>query len=109
MLGSKMSACLPHKMSITLVALILVATACGETDDNSAASSPSNAADSDDLVSLMRSIGESFDFDTHDSPAILGDEASLTVIGTVTSVADGGRTRARTLYRRLSHRVCVHR
>ena len=37
----------------------------------------------------MRSIGESFDFDTHDSPAILGDEASLTVIGTVTSVADG--------------------
>ena len=89
MLGSNNSIRFPHRVTIALVALVLAATACGGANDNSAGSSPSNAADSDALVSVMRSIGESLDYDLHDSPAILGGKASLTVIGTVTNVADG--------------------
>ena len=89
MLGSRNSIRFPHKVTIALIALVLTATACGGANDNSADSSPSNATDSDALVSVMRSIGESLDYDLHDSPANLGDKASLTVIGTVTDVADG--------------------
>ncbi|WP_419926116.1 hypothetical protein [Candidatus Poriferisocius sp.] len=76
-------------MMIALIGLVLVASACGEGSDNSAGSSPGHATDSGALVSVMRSIGESLDYGLHDSPAILGDKASLTVIGTVADVADG--------------------
>lgn len=89
MLGSRNSIRFPHKVTIALVALILTATACGGANGNSADSSPSNATGSDALVSVMRSIGESFDYDLHDTPANLGGKASLTVIGTVIDVADG--------------------
>ncbi len=89
MLGSNSSIRFPHKVTIALVALGLTATACGGANDNSASSSPRNAADSDALVSVMRSIGESLDYDPHESPTILGGKASVTVIGTVANVADG--------------------
>ena len=72
MLGSNNSIRFPHRVTIALVALVLAATACGGANDNPAGSSPSNTADSDALVSVMRSIGESLDYDLHDSPAILG-------------------------------------
>ncbi len=37
----------------------------------------------------MRGTGESSDYDPHDSPADLGDRASVTVTGTITAVDDG--------------------
>ena len=89
MLGSRNSICFSHKVATALVALVLTATACGGANDNSADSSPSNATDSDALVSVVRSVGASLDYDVHDSPADLGDKASLSVIGTVADVADG--------------------
>lgn len=89
MLGSRNSTRFPQKVTTALIALALTATACGGTNDDSADTSPSSAAGSDALVSVMRSIGESLDYALHDSPAKLGDKASLTVIGTVTGVADG--------------------
>ena len=89
MLGSRTPARFPHKAAIALIALALVATACGGANDSSLGSSSNSAADSDALVSVMRGIGDSLDYDLHSTPAELGDKASLTVIGTVKDVSDG--------------------
>ena len=42
-----------HKVTVVMIALVLTATACGRVNDTSADSSPSNATDSDALVSVM--------------------------------------------------------
>lgn len=89
MLGSRNTARFYRRVAIAMVALVLLATACGGSGDNPADSSLGSATDSDALVSAMRSIGKSLDYDLHESPAVLGSKASVTVIGIVTDVADG--------------------
>lgn len=89
MIGSRISFHFSYKAAVALVALSLTAAACGGSDDNSADASPINDTNSKAMVSVMRDLGNGLDYEPSDSPAFLGDLASLTIVGTVKDVADG--------------------
>jgi len=89
MLGSRCFMYYFWKCVVLMIAVIVATTACGGGQDESVGVFSPVTADSDGLISLMRDIGQGFDYQPHSSPAVLGNSASITVIGTVVDVADG--------------------
>ncbi len=77
------------RLACMAIALTTITVACGRGQNDSAGMYSPTATNSDGLVSLMRYIGAGYDYEPHDLPAILGNNASLTVIGTVSDVSDG--------------------
>ncbi len=77
------------RLACMAIVLMMITVACGRGQNHSVGMYSPAATNSDGLVSLMRYIGAGYDYEHHDSPAILGNNASLTVIGTVSDVSDG--------------------
>lgn len=86
-----------RRLAVCLVASVaLVASACGSAgadaasdEPHAATDEPHAATDTGQIVSILRGLGASMDYEPHDSPGELASVATLTVVGEVTSVDDG--------------------
>lgn len=76
-------------MACVAVTILFGAGACTSAGANVASNNPGAEASTASVVSILRDMGGSMDYDTHDSPGVLASDATLTVLGTVTAVDDG--------------------
>src|SRR5262245_42351789 len=87
MRGSREGTRVPRRLVAGCTALLLAAaTACGP-DRDADSSGQAAAASTESFVSILRELRQ--DYEPHSSPGELGDEATLTVVGTVTAIDDG--------------------
>lgn len=89
MLGSRVGTSAPRRLVAGCAALLLaltVGTACG-TDSDGDSPGKAAAASTESFVSILRKFH--LDYDPHRSPGELGNDATLTVVGTVKAIDDG--------------------
>ena len=73
--------------AVLIFAILL--SACGQDSRRQQTSARPVSKTSHELVSVLRSIGDTIDFERSTSPSELASRASLSVVGTITEVIDG--------------------